>query len=354
MTVGVAAGLGLLRLVAGSTSSPAAPSRVSRLADTAQDGPYRHIYRRSVDPILGVELRPGARGVVNDDGFIDRDYAIPKPAGVWRVVGLGDSVTMYFAHERQSYLDTLERALPALRGAPAEVLNFGVGGYDTTQEVRQLETVGLKYAPDFVTVGYVLNDAIDFPALADAAAGRPLGLPGAEDGRAVQVDLLKRLGARRDEVLRREVLGAQGGAPALAGQPYLRSVQGLQRLAELSHQHGFGVLVVLLPVLLPADFDVASRGAPGPDAQARPLGPYGVVRRAIAQEARRLGFAVLDAADALSQHPAADVGANPAADVIHLNARGNAAVGEAVVGWFRAHRPWEARGEGGPKSSPGR
>ncbi len=333
---GIGAAAGLLQILSVPQGGVAGPFHTGASRQT----PYRHIYRRSVDPVLVTELRPGARGVVNDDGFLDDDYALPKPPGVWRVVGLGDSVTMYFAHERQNYLDVLERALSGLRGGPAEVLNFGVGGYDTVQEVRQLETVGLKYAPDFVTLGYVLNDAIDFSALADVAAGSPLGLSDAEDGRDVQVTLLARLGGRRDDALRAEVLGA--GA---AGKPFAQSVAQLRRLSALARAQGFGVLVVILPVLLPADFDVASGGVEAlrdVGGVPRPLGPYGVVRRAVAHEARELGFAVLDVSEALSQHPAREVGANYEADVIHLNAEGNRIVGEAVVAWFRAHKPWAA------------
>jgi hypothetical protein len=43
-------------------------------------------------------------------------------------------------------------------GVGAEVLNFGVSGYETEQEVEFFKTGGLKYRPDVVIVGYSIND----------------------------------------------------------------------------------------------------------------------------------------------------------------------------------------------------
>jgi hypothetical protein len=40
------------------------------------------------------------------------------------------------------------------QGRDLEILNFGVGGYDTLQEVSLLEIRGLKYHPDLVVVAY--------------------------------------------------------------------------------------------------------------------------------------------------------------------------------------------------------
>lgn len=37
-------------------------------------------------------------------------------------------------------------------------INFGVMGYDTTQEARLLETKVLAFQPDLIVIGYCLND----------------------------------------------------------------------------------------------------------------------------------------------------------------------------------------------------
>jgi hypothetical protein len=45
-----------------------------------------------------------------------------------------------------------------LNGRPVEVLNLGVGGYSTADEALVLRHKVARWKPDFVTVGYFLND----------------------------------------------------------------------------------------------------------------------------------------------------------------------------------------------------
>lgn len=129
---------------------------------------YEGIYRESADPVLRVELIPRGNRYINADGFFGRDYARAKPANTWRIVGVGDSVTMYYSAEQLGYLSLLERALPAVVGRNVEVLNLAVVSYETPQQVRSLVTRGLRYEPDLVIVGYCVNDGTDFVQLANA------------------------------------------------------------------------------------------------------------------------------------------------------------------------------------------
>jgi hypothetical protein len=73
---------------------------------------------------------------------------------------LGDSETF-------SYLLRLEDTLPYQfeqllnknsKQLHYEVLNFGVEGYNTLQELEQLKTKVSKYNPDLIIINYVLND----------------------------------------------------------------------------------------------------------------------------------------------------------------------------------------------------
>src|SRR5207237_10295818 len=99
------------------------------------------------------ELRPGVDQVVrrqhirihiNAAGMRgDRELSRPKPAGVFRVVVLGDSFT--FGGKVQvedTFPAALERefrsADPSL---PTEVLNLAVPGYNTEQEMLSLKEV---------------------------------------------------------------------------------------------------------------------------------------------------------------------------------------------------------------------
>ncbi len=131
-------------------------------------------------------LRPGARGVVggeplvvNSLGMRDREYAPEKPPGVARIALLGDSYAFGNAvPAAATFAKVLERAANARRpeGIRFEVLNFGVKGYDTTQELATLREVALPLDPDLLIVAYFLNDVGDPERLFDEeAADAPRG-----------------------------------------------------------------------------------------------------------------------------------------------------------------------------------
>ena len=43
----------------------------------------------------------------------------------------------------------------------AEVLNTGVSGFSTAEELAYLENEGLRYSPDVIVVGFFANDYSD-------------------------------------------------------------------------------------------------------------------------------------------------------------------------------------------------
>lgn len=96
----------------------------------------------------------------NSAGFRDREYALKKPAGRYRIVVAGDSFTMgQGVLEEQSYAALLEKWLN--RDSPKtrfEVLNIGLGGLNIHQVVNRLQHVGMPYDPDLVVYGCTDND----------------------------------------------------------------------------------------------------------------------------------------------------------------------------------------------------
>lgn len=97
-------------------------------------------------------------GASNNLGFRDREHAVAKPAGVYRIAVLGDSIAAGLHVERNEdiFPPILERLL-VQDGLRAEVINLAVSGYNTQQEVEMLREKGLQYHPDLVVVAYTMS-----------------------------------------------------------------------------------------------------------------------------------------------------------------------------------------------------
>jgi len=127
----------------------------------------------TLDPVVGVGLRPGASAwevdeglawtKINSHGYRDRDRALSKPPGVYRIAALGDSYT----EARQVPMDKTFTSLAedelnrnhSLGERQVEVLNFGIGGIGTAQELIQLRERVWKFDPDMIVLQfYAGND----------------------------------------------------------------------------------------------------------------------------------------------------------------------------------------------------
>ncbi|MFZ4443444.1 MAG: SGNH/GDSL hydrolase family protein [Planktothrix agardhii] len=128
------------------------------------------------DPDRGWSNRPGAKGwwqyegesyvEINSDGLRDKEYAIAKPKNTFRIAILGDSFTLASqVPAEKNYTSVLEKTLgncSKFKGKNIEVLNFGVDGYGTAQELITLREKLGKYHPDLVIVSFFVgNDVID-------------------------------------------------------------------------------------------------------------------------------------------------------------------------------------------------
>ena len=127
-------------------------------------------FQFSRNPLIRYELVPhfesdtggpmiDFRGKANSLGFRDRDHSLDKPPGVYRILVLGDSITQGFRIEADEdvFTSVLETKLRG-EGMNAEVLNFGVSGYNTQQEVETLREKGLRFGPDLVVLAFCVND----------------------------------------------------------------------------------------------------------------------------------------------------------------------------------------------------
>ena len=112
------------------------------------------------DPLLGWSKPPGADGFlvrpeyrvrlrINSQGLRGPERPYQKPAGVRRVLLLGDSFTEgYTVEEELSVRARLEAALLASGCAGSEVLNGGTAAWGTDQEYLFYHYEGRRYAPD--------------------------------------------------------------------------------------------------------------------------------------------------------------------------------------------------------------
>jgi hypothetical protein len=124
---------------------------------------------RSIDPLRTAPPNGRVGDVVytwghaterNRFGFRERNFAVPKPEGTFRIMVLGDSITWGIGLPvEERYTNLLEGFLrdsaPALR---AEVLNFSIPGIGTFHEAALLHVYQELVDPDLVAVGFCLND----------------------------------------------------------------------------------------------------------------------------------------------------------------------------------------------------
>ena len=135
----------------------------------------RDVKRPSAVAAMAHEHTPGARAFlmgtpveINSQGLRDREFTMAKPSDTYRILILGDSVTFgWGVAQDEAFAKVLERRLnegpPPGMGPKVEVMNAGVGNYNTSQEVAYFRERGVHYRPDLVILAYFLNDAEPTP-----------------------------------------------------------------------------------------------------------------------------------------------------------------------------------------------
>jgi lysophospholipase L1-like esterase len=128
----------------------------------------------TLDLIRGWALRPGAQGWhteenpqyihINDLGMRDAPRKVDREPNTFRIAVLGDSFTEAMQVPREStFPAVLERTLAesgSFRGRKIEVLNFGVSGYGTAQELLTLRYSVSRFHPDLVLLAFCTGNDI--------------------------------------------------------------------------------------------------------------------------------------------------------------------------------------------------
>jgi lysophospholipase L1-like esterase len=133
--------------------------------------PFHSIHEAKPNSKVLYGLKPNAKAsfqlnrpepveyTINSAGFREKEYSLEKPADVTRIAVLGDSITFGFEVPVQyTYAKVMEDLLNKNGTGKYEVLNFGVGGYSTYNELEQLQETVLAYHPNIVVLGFCMND----------------------------------------------------------------------------------------------------------------------------------------------------------------------------------------------------
>lgn len=188
------------------------------------------------DGVTGFSLRPGAAGwqsdegrawvAINADGQRDIAHTVIKSSGTYRIAVLGDS----YAEARQVPLEAsfprkLEQRLAScdvLTGRTPEVINFGVSGFGTTQELLQLRDRVWKYQPDLVLLAFTTgNDVVNNSYALEKNPDKPYFLT-SDDGLTLDESFRERPVFRRQNSL--------SGRFALSAFSHSRILQILNRV----------------------------------------------------------------------------------------------------------------------------
>ena len=122
------------------------------IRENIPDISYTHL-----TPEYVVELRINSQGIRDD-----RKFELEGSPGTARIVMLGDSFAIgYGVNYEDSVPALLEAMLADGLKRPVEVINLGVSGFGTAEELVMLDARGWQYTPDLVLVYWHASDLSD-------------------------------------------------------------------------------------------------------------------------------------------------------------------------------------------------
>lgn len=136
---------------------------------------YAKTIKMRASPEMSHQHRPGSQaflmGVdvsINSHGLRDFEFPAEKPPGTYRILVLGDSTTFGWGASFDAlYTKQIEKSLnerpPTTGITNYQVINAGVGNYNTAQELAYFKEKGLGLQPDMVWLAWFINDAEPTP-----------------------------------------------------------------------------------------------------------------------------------------------------------------------------------------------
>jgi len=190
--------------------------------------------------LMGVDV------TINAKGFRDKDYEPKKPDNIYRIMLLGDSLTFGWGVKAEDrFSDLLEARLNKevqdSKYGRFEVINTGVGNYNTVQEVNFYEMKGRAWEPDMVILNFFINDAEPTPTKRSPFIIQYSYLAMWLWGR---LDTMQRIVGVRDNFL--DYYSKLYDDDKL-GLKIMK--EALERISEITDKDGTELLMVLLPEL---------------------------------------------------------------------------------------------------------
>ncbi len=108
----------------------------------------------------------GIQVKTNSHGYREREFSLQKPVGTKRVVLLGDSITLGWGVSAEETMAKVLETQLRKDDSNWEVLNMGVGNYNSMMEVALFKKIGIQAQPDIAILIHFVNDAEPVPHLA--------------------------------------------------------------------------------------------------------------------------------------------------------------------------------------------
>ena len=125
----------------------------------------REIKRQSANPAIGHEHTPNTRAhlmgvdvAISSQGLRDREFPLTPPPGRKRILMLGDSLAFGWGVPAERTSSKRLEALLREAGHDVEVINTGVGNYNTEMQVAYFLERGARFNPHYVVLNYFIND----------------------------------------------------------------------------------------------------------------------------------------------------------------------------------------------------
>jgi lysophospholipase L1-like esterase len=243
---------------------------------------YRH--RPNAVRIISRD-RPDVFYRINRFGFHDDDFPQAKPPGEFRMLLIGDSVTMgYGVPLQDTFASRLEERLNRTdrRFRSHQVINAGVHGYSSGQELMTLREC-LVFQPELIVVGFCLNDVTE-PFVVDAALGGTgldyhgifqstspiLGYLSNETGigrlaQQIRQRAKSQLAEKRLELYNVKEMVRESDTNHRYIEAWKITLSALEQMYQLANQHGIPLVLVIFPF----DFQLVDATSLGPKRKLR-------------------------------------------------------------------------------------